>query len=317
LNKPLDGCFNLHFCKLFLRVQYETLIRAASDALVQAPVPALNEIEVQVDLERFRKWGPQTHVIVLRTPEPLDYIPVQFEYDITDRGVKYRLTDSISSMSLIRLSLVMEALIRKALCLKWRELDLLIFHSSCLIIDGVAVPFMGAGGSGKSTLARLGLSHGLTIVGDDAAALSFTEDGYHLSPLTRLVGFYNHSPGKGAHKDYQESHLFDHKHGFLEPDKYGCANLGRSVFFPKISGEYKTSPPSLIGKSRTFSELARNCITLKQSPPVHRQSLMDRLALLSNRAKGYDTPLGADIIEDTNTFARFVSEISRLVNLSH
>jgi hypothetical protein len=44
----------------------------------------------------------------------------------------------------------------------------LFLHSACVVIDGEAILFLGRSGAGKSTISRLALSHGATVLSDDA-----------------------------------------------------------------------------------------------------------------------------------------------------
>jgi hypothetical protein len=52
-----------------------------------------------------------------------------------------------------------------------RQRGLLLFHSSSIAINGVAIAFLGASGSGKSTLAEAFHTHGYAIVTDDVLAV--------------------------------------------------------------------------------------------------------------------------------------------------
>lgn len=68
-------------------------------------------------------------------------------------------------------SVVRMFLLGAIICILLRQRGLLVLHASSVVINGVAVAFMGESGWGKSTLAESFHSHGYSILTDDVMAI--------------------------------------------------------------------------------------------------------------------------------------------------
>lgn len=63
-----------------------------------------------------------------------------------------------------------------------RQRGLLVLHASCVIIDGLAVAFIGASGAGKSTTAEAFYAAGHRVLTDDVTAIDSASGTHHVIP---------------------------------------------------------------------------------------------------------------------------------------
>lgn len=71
-----------------------------------------------------------------------------------------------------------------------------VFHASCVVVDGVAIAFIGDSGKGKSTLATHLALHGNPMLTDDGLELEWAAEGYLALPSHPAIRLWDDSRAK-------------------------------------------------------------------------------------------------------------------------
>lgn len=134
----------------------------------------------------------------------------------------------------------------------------LVLHASCVLVNGVAVAFLGAKGFGKSTLAACMYARGHSLISDDIVPVYFTEGAVFTLPGYPRIKLYPDSVVAAGSdpSDLPYIHRLIEKHSFSCPNEntVGPVKLGALYVLDK-SDEVRIEPLDL---SRTFIELITN-----------------------------------------------------------
>ncbi len=134
----------------------------------------------------------------------------------------------------------------------------LVLHASCVLVNGIAVAFMGAKGFGKSTLAACMYARGHTLISDDIVPVYFSGDRVHTWPGYPRIKLYPDSVVAAGSDPKQLPYI----HRLIEKHSFACPN--DSFVDPVNLGALyvldKSDVVSIddIDLSRTFIELVTN-----------------------------------------------------------
>lgn len=167
---------------------------------VRSPVafPRLPEVQVEGPVDVTLSFGPEAGAPrqwerAYVSPELEGELPV-VAYDrsaadgawrlVYGEGVRFVGDRAVSRVEVaydapLDLDDVLSFLVGPVLGLALRRRGILALHASAVVIDGLAVGFLGAGGAGKSTLAAALAARGHAVLTDDVLALR--RDGAHWS----------------------------------------------------------------------------------------------------------------------------------------
>ncbi len=308
--KGIQGSyFNTHICKLIFQDAPLALMDAASQILIKSAVQKDKSVLIDVIGVKNLKWGPDSHVIVLRRPLPFDYIPVPFKFNKMGNKVTFFTDTETFKMKYSRLVLITEGFIRLALIVSWEHLNLQMFHGASFVVNNRGIAFLGPGGSGKSTLVRLAMERRMRLIGDDFVIMGSVSETPCLKPLSNVVGFHHRAAGELQEDCPRETDVLDNKYSTLNARYFSGPTLGAAVIFPKITNLKITGPPKNLSKSETFAGLARNSLILQQCPSNEKPLVMNHLVALANNLRGYRVDLGTDLLEDPSGFTRLISRI--------
>lgn len=134
----------------------------------------------------------------------------------------------------------------------------LVLHASCVLVNGIAVAFMGAKGFGKSTLAACMYARGHTLISDDIVPVYLSDDGVYTMPGYPRIKLYPDSVMAAG----SDPSVLPYIHRLIEKHSFVCPN-DNFVEPVKMGALYvldKNDAVSIddMDLSRTFIELITN-----------------------------------------------------------
>jgi hypothetical protein len=178
---------------------------------------------------------------------------------------------------------------------------LLVLHSSAVMIDGVAVCFLGNKGYGKSTIASQLFARGHKLISDDLAPLFFENDGPVMFPGFPKIKLYEdsiHAVGSDPF-DFPLVHRFIEKRSFrcvdnffADPIKLGC------VFVLADSDETATRK---LSRRQAFFEVTRNSFLCRYLEALNGQNqhfAQCQMVVKTTPFFALDRPLRFDAVDE-------------------
>jgi len=158
---------------------------------------------------------------------------------------------------------------------------LLVLHASAVVVDDVALAFVGPTGSGKSTLAAWFATHGHPLLADDGVALRRDADGWRILPSDPSVRLWDDSRAALLADDAPVAPglPFTTKARFLASDEIACASaptrVARIYMLGPHARELRIDDP---GAALMLTGLVRNAFVLDTE---ERSTLMHQFDALS------------------------------------
>ena len=134
----------------------------------------------------------------------------------------------------------------------------LVLHASCVLVNGIAVAFMGAKGFGKSTLAACMYARGHALISDDIVPVYFADGRVHTVPGYPRIKLYPDSVVAAG----SDPTILPYIHRLIEKHSFACPNdtLVEPVELGAVYVLDKNDAVSIedMDLSRTFIELITN-----------------------------------------------------------